>query len=158
MTEPSPTRTGSRSGAAWRSVARSCGYGLHGLIPALDGIASRQFLQWFIGADVAHDLIVAPVACLVGFVIARRAGPVARAPVRAALFATAIVVAVAWAPLRGYGRAVVPDNSSVAPLDYSTAVPTAVAAVWAIAAVWFLAAWLRRRRISRRPAAATCTG
>jgi hypothetical protein len=154
-----PTR-GSRI-AFWTGVTIGgavCGYGLHGLIPALHGITSRQFLQWYVGADVAHDLVVAPAACLVGVLVVRVTGPVARAPVRAALFATAIVVAVAWAPLRGYGRAAVPDNPSVAPLDYSTAVPTAVAVVWAIAAAWLLAAEIRRRRISRRPGAASCTG
>ncbi len=121
-----------------------CVYGLHGLIPALHGITSRQFLQWFVGADVAHDLIVAPAACIAGLAIARFTSPIARAPVRAALFATAIIVAIAWAPLRGYGRALVPDNPSVAPLNYSTAVPTAVATAWLIAGGWLLATWLRR--------------
>jgi hypothetical protein len=135
-----------------------CLYGLHGLIPALHGITSRQFLQWFVGADLAHDLVVAPLACVVGFAVARVTGPAARAPLRAAVFATAIVVAVAWAPLRGYGRARVPDNTSVAPLDYSTAVPTVLAVVWVLAAAWLVAAWLRRRRLSRGSGAGTCTG
>ena len=27
-------------------------YGLHGLVGALNGITSRQFLQWFVGADL----------------------------------------------------------------------------------------------------------
>jgi hypothetical protein len=147
--------------AFWTGLALGgtiCLYGLHRLIPALHGVTSRQFLQWFVGADLAHDVVVAPIACLVGFVVARFTGPAARAPVRAALFATAIVVAVAWAPLRGYGRAHVPDNASVAPLDYSTAVPTVIAVVWTLAAAWFVAGWIRRRRLSRPPAAATCTG
>ena len=52
-----------------------CIYGLHGLIGALHGIRSRQFWQWFVGADLTHDLIVAPVACLVGAAIARWCPP-----------------------------------------------------------------------------------
>jgi hypothetical protein len=148
-------------GAFWSGVVIGgavCVYGLHGLIPALHGVTSRQFVQWFLGADLTHDLVVAPVACVVGLAIARLTSRGARAPVRAAVFASAIVIAVAWAPLRGYGRAVVPDNASVAPLDYSTAVLTVVAAVWTIAAGWFVAGRLRRRRVSRRPGAGSCTG
>ena len=38
-------------------------YGLHGLMARCTDPVS-QFLQWFVGADLAHDLIVAPVACL----------------------------------------------------------------------------------------------
>ena len=126
-----------------------CLYGLHGLIGALDGVTSRQFLQWFVGADIAHDLIVAPAACLVGAGHrstrsrrrhARRSGP--------GLFATAIVVAIAWAPLHGYGHATAPGNSSVEPLNYATAVPTVLVAVWALAGGWF-AVSARRRRTRR---------
>ena len=125
-----------------------CLYGLHGLIGALDGITSRQFLQWFVGADLAHDLIIAPAACLVGAGIARIVPTSARAQVRAGIFATAIVIAIAWAPLHGYGHASAPGNSSVEPLDYATAVPTVIIAVWALAGGW-LAVSAGRRRGSR---------
>ena len=125
-----------------------CLYGLHGLVGALHGITSRQFLQWFVGADIAHDLIVAPAACLVGAGIARLTPASARAPVRAGIFASAIVVAIAWAPLHAYGHATAPGNSSVEPLNYATAVPTALVAVWALAGGWFAVS--ARRRRSRR--------
>ena len=120
-------------------------YGLHGLIGALGGITSRQFLQWFVGADVAHDLIVAPTACVAAAIIARLVPAPARAPFRAGVFATAVVVAIAWAPLHGYGHASAPGNSSVEPLDYATAVPTVLVAVWALAGGWFTISMLRRR-------------
>jgi hypothetical protein len=119
-------------------------YGLHGLIRALHGITSRQFLQWFVGADLAHDLIVAPAACVIGAGLARLVPAPARAHVRAGLFATAVVVAIAWAPLHGYGHDSAPGNTSVQPLDYSTAVPTVLVAVWALAAGWFAVSFVRR--------------
>ena len=125
-------------------------YGLHGLIKVLNGITSHEFLKWFVGADLAHDLIVAPVACLVGVIIARLVPASARAQVRAGIFATAVIVAIAWAPLHGYGRANARGNSSVEPLNYATAVLTVLVVVWALAAGWFAVEALRRpRRRSR---------
>ena len=143
----------SNSGLFWCGVVVGgaiCIYGLHGLIGALHGIRSRQFLQWFVGADLAHDLIVAPVACLVGALVARTVPAPARAQVGAGLFATAVVLAIVWAPLHGYGHATAPGNSSVEPLDYATAVPTVIVAVWALAAAWFTIGFLRHRRTLRK--------
>ena len=127
-----------------------CLYGLHGLVGALHGVRSRQFLQWFVGADLAHDLIVAPLACLVGAAVARLVPVNARAQVCAGMFATAVVLAIAWAPLHGYGHASAPGNSSVEPLNYTTAVRTVLVVVWAIAGTWFLVAMANRRASARR--------
>jgi hypothetical protein len=63
--------------------------------------------------------------------------------VRAGLFASAVLLLVAWPALRGYGRDHVPDNPSVAPLHYGTAVATVLAVVWVAVAVWILAAATR---------------
>jgi hypothetical protein len=131
-----------------------CLYGLHGLVGALHGIRSRQFLQWFVGADIAHDLIVAPAACLIGAAIARLVHPSARAHVRAGLFATAVILAIAWAPLHAYGHATAPGNSSVEPLNYATAVPTVLIAVWALVGCWFTITMLQRRP-ARQPGTAS---
>ena len=130
-----------------------CLYGLHGLIGALHGIRSRQFLQWFVGADLAHDLIVAPLACLVGTIVARIVPASARAQVCAGLFATAVVLAIAWAPLHGYGHATAPGNSSVEPLNYATAVVTVIVTVWTLAGTWLVIALLRRSARQRKPIA-----
>ena len=64
---------------------------------------------------------------------------------RAGIFATAIVIAIAWAPLHAYGHATAPGNSSVEPLNYATAVPTVLVAVWALAAGWFTVSVFQRR-------------
>ncbi len=102
--------------------------------------------RFFIGGDVIHDVIVAPIAALVGVVILRRIPTVARAQVRAALFTSAIVVAIAWPGIREYGRMRAPDNASVQPLNYATAVATVVAVVWFICGVWLLVDLRRSRR------------
>lgn len=114
-----------------------------------DSTDFRSFARFYVGGDILHDAVVAPLAALVGVLVLRRVPAIARAPVRAALFGTAIAIAVAWPALRGYGRARVPHNSSVQPLDYTTAVATVLAVVWAASAIWFGVALVRRHR--RRP-------
>ncbi len=106
----------------------------------------RSFLRYYIGGDIVHDLIVAPIVAVIGIVVIRRAPAIARAPLRAALFGSAVVVAVAWPALRGYGRLRTPDNASVQPLNYATAVATVVGVVWVISALWLSVIWLRERR------------
>ena len=73
-----------------------------------------------------------------------------RAPVRAGLFASAVVILVGWAALRGYGRDHVPDNPTVDPLDYGSAVLTVLAVIWGAVAVWAAMAWFRSRARARR--------
>ena len=129
-------------------------FGVVGLVNNAKAVHPFDFAKWFVGADLAHDLLVAPLVCLVGAVLARAVRMPWRVPLQGGLVASAIVLAVAWAPLRGYGRAIVPDNPTVLPLDYSTAVLTVLAAIWAAVATWLaLTAWARRRRAAARPAA-----
>jgi hypothetical protein len=130
-------------------------YGLHGLVSARRGAHGGQFVRWFLGADIAHDLIVAPAACLIGVLVVRLVPMPARAQVRAGVFATAIILAIAWAPLRGYGHQSAPGNSSVQPLDYATSVATALVAVWVLAGTWFVVSTLRRRHDPREADADT---
>ena len=71
------------------------------------------------------------------------------APVRAGLFAFAVAILVGWAALRGYGRDQVPDNATVDPLNYGTALLTVVAIIWAGVALWCGVASYRFRRATR---------
>jgi hypothetical protein len=111
-------------------------FGIRGLFEDSRATQPLEFSKWFIGADILHDLVIAPVAALVGVFVARLLPRPWRLPVQAGLFASAIVLAVGWAPLRGYGRATAIGNATVQPLDYSTAVATVVGVVWIIIACW----------------------
>ncbi len=104
---------------------------------------------WVVGADLAHDAIVAPLACLLGALVARvvPAG-LARAHVQAGLVGGAAVLAVVWVPLRGWGGNA--GNATIRPLDYTSATITALALVWAVVALSALVAAVRSRRV--RPA------
>ena len=133
----------------WLAVVIGVGvmaFGVMGLLHAAPATRPLQVLRDGIGLDLVHDLVLAPIACGAGILLTRLLPPPWRAPVRAALFATVMVLLVSWPALRGYGRAIVPDNPTVDPLNYSTAVLTVVALVWLAAAGWgIVASWLARR-------------
>ena len=148
--EPSTDASDAPSGVVfWVGAAIGIGimaFGVRGLLENSRATQPMEFSKWFVGADLLHDLVIAPVAILVGAIVARLVPRPWRLPVQAGLFATAIVLAVGWAPLRGYGRAVAVGNDTVLPLDYSTAVATVVGVVWLVVGVWFGAIALRRWR------------
>jgi hypothetical protein len=126
-------------------------YGAVGLLGATgigDGV---DVGVWLVGADVAHDFVLAPLACLIGALVARALPRWCRAPVQAALLTTGVLLIVIFPALRGYGRDQVPDNPSVQPLDYTTATLTALAVVWAVASVWAIVRLATSDRGRRRP-------
>jgi hypothetical protein len=126
--------------------------GIVGIVRHTDATPPSSYLRFFVGGDLLHDLVVAPVAALVAFVVLRRAPAVARGPLRAALFGSAVMIAIAWPGIRHYGRMRAPDNISVQPLNYATSTATAVAVVWAIAAMWLVIALIRTREKRVAPA------
>ena len=83
--------------------------------------------------DLGHDLLVAPIALAVGFVIGKVVPDVARGPVRTATAATALFVLFSYPLIRRWGRR--PTNSSTLPLDYGRNLTIIVAIVWVVAAL-----------------------
>jgi hypothetical protein len=121
-------------------------FGVKGLLDAAPSTQPNQVGLSLLGLDLLHDLIVAPIVCLVGLLLTRLLPDRVRAPVRAGLFASAIVTLVGWAALRGYGHDQVPDNPTVDPLNYATAVLTVLAVVWVAVIAWAGSAWWLGRR------------
>jgi hypothetical protein len=133
MSAPSYTQT------YWVALAIGAAvmtYGAVGLLGDTGLGASVDVGIWLVGADVAHDFVLAPLACLIGAAAARLLPRWCRAPVQAALLTSGVLLIVVFPALRGYGRDQVPDNPSVQPLDYTAATLTALAVVWAVASVW----------------------
>lgn len=125
-------------------------FGTVGLVGDLGLSGGVDVARWLVGADLANDLVLAPLACLVGAAIARLLPRWCRAPVQAALLTSGVVLIVAFPALRGFGRNQVPDNETVQPLHYTTATLTVLAAVWIAAGVWLLVR-LATARERRRP-------
>jgi hypothetical protein len=121
-------------------------FGVIGLVQHASLDRALQVALWVGGVDVLHDLVLAPIVCLVGLAIARVAPPAWRWPLLGGAIGTAIVVAVSYPALRGFGRDTAPGNSTVLPLNYGTAVLTVLAIVWAIAIAAGLVAMIASRR------------
>jgi hypothetical protein len=126
-------------------------FGVVGVVSDKGIATSLDIGTWLVGADVAHDFVLAPFACVIGAAVARALPRVVRAPVLAALLTTGVLLIVVFPALRGYGHDQVPDNSSVQPLDYTTATLTALSLVWAAAAVWVIVRLASPGRERRRP-------
>ncbi len=128
--------------------------GANGLVKHPDATPPSSYLRFFIGGGILHDVVVAPATILVGVLILRRVPRVVHPPLRAALFASAIVIALSWPAVRGYGRDRAPDNRTVQPLNYATALVTVLAVIWLAALIWFVvsvAVERRGRRAQRNP-------
>jgi hypothetical protein len=100
---------------------------------------------WVVGADVAHDALLAPALCGMGLVLARLVpGGWVRAHLQAGLIASGVVLLVAWVPLRGWGGN--PGNPTIRPLDYRTATLTVLAVVWGVVALSAARHWWGTKR------------
>jgi hypothetical protein len=139
--------------AAWVGLLLGCTvlvFGAVGLVTSTSSDAARMIASWVVGADLLHNLVVAPTVGIMGLLLARVVPRPWRAPVRAGAIASATVLLVAYPLLRGYGHEHVPDNPSVLPLNYTTALATVLAIVWVGALVWGLQS--RRRTMLKRRA------
>jgi hypothetical protein len=147
----SPPRYGRAFWIALPVGAALMAFGAVGLVGDSGVGAGAEVGGWLVGADVAHDFVLAPLACLVGAAVARALPRWWRAPVQAALLTSGVLLIVVFPALPGFGRDQVPDNPSVQPLDYTTATVTALAVVWAAAGVWLVVRLTISDRGRRRP-------
>ena len=144
--DPAPERAGI---TFWIALVIGGGIMAFGIRGILDNLSSSvtDVAKWVIGAALIHDFVIAPIAVGIGWAVGRGVSMRWRAPIQAGLMATAITVAIGWPGLRGYGRHLVPDNPSVQPLNYATAVGTIVGIIWAVVAIWLIARALRPRPV-----------
>jgi hypothetical protein len=122
-------------------------YGAVELFGQAGSTRATNVAVWIGGGLLLHDLLFAPVVITAVWAIGKVLPERLRAPIRAGVLGTALVIAIGWPALRGYGNR--PDNRTIHPLDYTTAVLTAMAVVWALVGAWVLVAAIDRRR--RRP-------
>lgn len=120
-------------------------YGLRGVLEVTDATASWSAARWFVGGNLAHDLVVSPIVCLVGFLTARWLPPLVRGPVQAALLACGVIGVVAYPLVRGYGTTA--GEPSFLDRDYGTSVLVLWGCAWVVAAV--VVGWRALRRRGR---------
>jgi hypothetical protein len=119
-------------------------YGAYELVQQVGWPRTFDVAKWLGGGLLLHDLVLVPIVLAVVWAIGRVSSPVLRNPLRAGVLGSALIVAVGWPALRGYGNK--PDNATIHPLDYGTSVLTALAVVWGVVALWVVLALVRRPR------------
>jgi len=123
-----------RSRWFWPALAAGWGLiavGIVGMFSQRDRTQPFQLVRYVIGFLLLHDLVLAPVVLVGGWVVTRFVPPIARGPVRAAVALSTLVIVFSWPLLRRFGEH--PTNDSALPLDYGRTVPVVVAAVWVVA-------------------------
>ena len=123
----------------WALIAWGARGALHHDIDTRPG----QLVRFLLGGALAHDLVLAPAALLIGVLITRRVGGRWRAPLQSALFISATLVLFAYPLVRGYGR--VFRNPTSLPHNYAANLTALVAAVAVGTAVVALVSPNRRR-------------
>jgi hypothetical protein len=128
-------------------------FGIRGVFEDSRATHPTTLVAWVVGADLAHDLLLVPIVLAIASVVMRATSDRWRPFLRIGLVATGVVLLIGYVPWRGYGRGNVPDNPSVQPLDYTSAILTVLAFVWVgVALAASTSAWraARGRRASRR--------
>jgi hypothetical protein len=95
---------------------------------------------WLVGADLVHDLVVAPLVVVAGWAVTRAVPAWARPPVTVAIVLTGTVLLVGWLPLVGSATV---DNPTLQPRAYGREITAVLLVVWLVALV---AVANRRRR------------
>lgn len=146
---PTPTEADHRSSEHglrfWIGVVIGGGvmaYGAVGLVRNIDGSDLVNWFVYLVGADVFHDALVAPALFALGAVAARLLPGRIRTPITIGCAISAAVLLVGAIPLFGLGGN--PDNPTLQPLDYQTAVLTALGIVWGVVLVVTLVVALAR--------------
>lgn len=106
------------------------------------------WVRWWVSAAVVHDVVVAPAAVAVGWLVARFAPRAVKAPLQAGLVLTAVLVAVSWPALRGYGR--IPSNPTYLPRPYGTGLALSLLVVWLGCGAWAAVRQVRLERTRHR--------
>jgi hypothetical protein len=137
----------------WIGLALGTPLMLYGAVELIDQTGwSRAFAagRWLAGGLLLHDFVLVPVVLALVWALGRWTPAWLGTPLRAGVLASLLVLALGLPGLRGYSQR--PDNPTVHPLDYGTAVLSVLATVWGVVAVWALWRLATRARASRGPA------
>ncbi len=120
------------------------GFGVRGALHQFTTYSQRfVFAKYAIGFDLLHDVVIAPIAFVVGFVVSRLTPSKFRAPIAFGMFATAILIGIGWYPLQGSAK--YKNNVSFQSLNYARSLAIVLLVVWTISGIWAV------RNATRKP-------
>jgi hypothetical protein len=141
-----------RSRGAWVGVAAGWGLiaiGVRGVLHDADATEPTDLLRWVGGLLLLHDLLLVPIVVAAGYLVGRLAPRVTVIPLQLALSTSAIVIALGWPLVRGYGER--SANPSLLPLAYRRNVVVLLAIIWTVTAATVVVRLLLSVRRRRRP-------
>ncbi len=110
-----------------------------------DGVNLPGVVTFLAVVLLAEDLVLMPLAIIVGFVVLRAVPARAKAWVQIGLYISVVLVAISLPFVIGAGAT--EDNPSRLPLNYGRGLASVLAAVWAtLLVIALVARWLRSRR------------
>ncbi|MGI9021919.1 MAG: hypothetical protein ACR2HV_01560 [Acidimicrobiales bacterium] len=115
--------------------------GVRGLLDENEASSPSAVGRLFVEAALIHDLLLAPIVCGLGVLIARFLKPPLRAIVGGGLIASAIIALYSFPFVRGYGRS--PNLPSALPVNYGRGLAIILAGIWLV--VIALSVWAMRR-------------
>ena len=120
-------------------------YGAYELVQQVGWPRAFNVATWLGGGLLLHDLVLVPIVLALVWAVGRFTPHALHTPLRAGILGSGLILAMGWPGLRGYGDK--PDNATVHPIDYGSAVLTALAILWGAVVLWSLLAILRRSRV-----------
>lgn len=131
----------------WPALVIGGTVSLYGMVRVAQSfVDTPAFVRWVVGLAILHDLVVAPVAAIVGWVAYRVLPRWAAHVVVPALAVAAITTLFAWPLVRGYG---VRPSPSHLPRDYGAGLTVILVLIAAVTVGASIRATVRRRRGSR---------
>jgi hypothetical protein len=118
--------------------------GVLGVLRDADATRPGDLTRWFLGLLLLHDLVLVPIALSSAWLLSHVAPLSLRTPLLLGAAATALVVALAWPLVRGYGER--EANPTLLPLPYGRNLAVALALVWSAVVVTSMLGWRHRSR------------
>jgi len=107
------------------------GVGLRGIFAHSIDTRPANLARFVVGGALLHDLVVAPVAIVLGVALMRVVPGRARAAVQAALVASVVIALFSYPMVRAYGLAT--NNPTSLPHNYARNLLVVLAVVWVAA-------------------------
>lgn len=152
MTAPAPSPVRRETGGKLFWVGVALGWvvmilGVRGLLHEHVASNPKAVGRLFVESALLHDLVLAPLVCGLGLLMARVLRRPLRGIVTGALISSLIVSLYSFPFVRGYGRN--PNLRSALPKNYGRGLVILLAVIWLVAAALAVLA-IRRERTAHR--------
>ena len=134
--ESSGALRGASGGRRWFWLGLAAGtplmaIGVWGILRDAAVTSPFNFALWFIGGNLVHDFLLAPLVFLAGYALQRRVLGRHLGRVQCGLVLSGVVLLFALIPLLGLGKSRL--EPTVQPLNYALGIAVTLAVVWASA-------------------------